>query len=225
MEESMSHRKAVVLGGTGLIGNELIQLLINDHRYSEISVIGRRNTKLKSSKIKFYPTDLSQLSNSTELFNAEDVFCCLGTTMKTAGSKEAFRKVDFDMVLNVAKAAEGKAQNFILISSLGANAGSGNFYLKTKGEVEREVSSVHIPSISILRPSILMGHRKENRLGEKIGIVIMKAVGPLLIGALKKYRGINATHVAQSMVLCAIHGKEGVHIYESLEIEEMVKRA
>ncbi len=221
----MSQRKAIVLGGTGLIGNELIQLLMENSNYSEIRVLGRRNTEHKNPKVKFYPVDLSHISDSTKLFEVEDVFCCLGTTMKKAGSKEAFKHVDYDMILNGAKSAEGKIQNFILISSLGANPQSGNFYLKTKGETERDLSGLNIPSISILRPSILFGNRHENRLGEKIGIWVMKAMSPLFIGPLKKYRGNKASTVAMAMVIYALENKPGRHIYESIEFEKKVAAA
>jgi uncharacterized protein YbjT (DUF2867 family) len=222
MQESMSQRKAIVLGGTGLIGNELIQLLIENSNYSEIRVLGRRNTEHKNPKVKFYPVDLSHISDSSKLFEVEDVFCCLGTTMKKAGSKEAFKRVDYDMIVNGAKSAEGKIQNFVLISSLGANPQSGNFYLKTKGETERDVNACNIPSISILRPSILFGNRHENRLGEKIGIWVMKAMGPLLVGGLKKYRGNEATTVAKAMIIYALENKPGRHVYESIEFEKKV---
>jgi len=166
---------------------------------------------------------MEKISNHAVLFNVDMVFCCLGSTIKNAGSKEAFYKVDFDMVENAAKNAEGRAQQFIMISSLGANKKSSNFYLRTKGEVEAAVLEKNISSVTILRPSILFGHRKEKRGGEKIGIAFMKTVAPLLIGGFKKYRGNKATSVAKAMIIFSKENKKGHRIVESIEIEELGK--
>ena len=219
MVENTNIRKAVVLGGTGLIGGELIKLLVKNSSYSEIRILGRRDVDIASSKIRFYKVDMENLQQHESLFEVDVVFCCLGTTIKTAGTKEAFRKVDYDMVVNAAKIAEKYIKNFILISSLGANANASNFYLKTKGEVEKMVLESNIESISILRPSILYGNRVEKRSGEKIGIAFMKFATPILQGSLKKYRGIEATTVAEAMVIYDLEEKKGKFIYESPEIE------
>lgn len=227
MEENTIPRKAVVLGGTGLIGGELIKLLIENNSYTEIRVLGRRNVDIASSKIHFFKVDMENLLQHESLFKVDDVFCCLGTTIKTAGSKEAFRKVDYEMVVNAAKATEshpceGRDQQFIMISSLGANTQVSSFYLRTKGETEKAVLETNIHSISILRPSILFGNRVEKRAGEKIGISFMKFATPILQGSLKKYRGIEAKTVAEAMIIYALAAKKGKFIYESLEIEGMV---
>lgn len=212
-------RKAVVLGATGLIGNELVELLATHKRYAEIRIIGRKNTPVPSSKIKFYQTDMEQLASQQELFNVNDIFCCLGTTMKTAGSKEAFRKVDYQMVADAALNSEGRVEQFLMISSLGASLKTSNFYLKTKGEVEAFICSKNIPSIHILRPSILFGNRKESRTGEKIGIAFMKTMGPLMLGSLKKFRGNEAKNVANAMIHYALLEQKGIFIHESRELE------
>ena len=217
------NRKAVVLGGTGLIGGELIKLLVKNNSYSEIRILGRRNVDIASSKIRFYKVDMENLQQHESLFEVDVVFCCLGTTIKTAGTKEGFRKVDYEMVMNAAKNAEKYVKKFILISSLGANANASNFYLKTKGEVEKMVLETKIESISILRPSILYGNRVEKRSGEKVGIAFMKFATPILQGSLKKYRGIEARTVAEAMVIYDLEEKKGKFIYESLEIENLVK--
>jgi uncharacterized protein YbjT (DUF2867 family) len=213
--------KAIVLGGTGLIGEELIHQLMALDTYQEICVLGRRNTAPPHPKLVFHQVNMQDLSPWANLLEQGDVFCCLGTTIKKAGSQAAFLEVDFNMVVHAANMAEGRARQFILISSLGANKKSGNFYLKTKGETEAAVMATSIPSISILRPSILFGNRKEKRTGEKIGIVLMKILGPLFIGGLKKYRGNKAETVAGTMILCARENKPGKHIYESLDIERI----
>jgi uncharacterized protein YbjT (DUF2867 family) len=224
MEQNTIKYNAVVLGGTGLIGHELLKILIADPQYTEIHLIGRRDSELASSKIHFHQVDMNEISQHADLFNTDIVFCCLGSTMKSAGSKEAFYKIDFDMVVNAAKNAEGKVQQFLMISSLGANKDSSNFYLRTKGEVEAAVQELNIPSVSILRPSILFGNRKEKRSGEKMGIVFMKAIQPILIGGLKKYRGNEAANVANALVRLSKQNKQGKFIYESTEVEEMGKQ-
>lgn len=221
MEQNTIKYKVIVLGGTGLIGNELLKILMADPQCSEIHLIGRKDTELASSKVHFHRVDMNEISQHANLFHTDIVFCCLGTTMKTAGSKEAFYKIDFDMVVNAAKNAEGKVSQFFLISSLGANKNSSNFYLRTKGEAEAAILEKNIPSITILRPSILFGDRKEKRSGEKMGIAFMKTVQPILIGGLKKYRGNNASAVALAMVKLARENKPGKHIVESTQIEEM----
>jgi uncharacterized protein YbjT (DUF2867 family) len=221
MKVNTPPRKAIVLGGTGLIGEELIRQLIAHEAYAEISVLGRRNTAPAHPKLIFYAVDMHDMSPHANLFEVNDVFCCLGTTIKKAGSQAAFQQVDREMVIQAAQLAQDRAHQFILISSLGANKKSGNFYLKTKGETEAVVIQTSIPSISILRPSILFGNRKEKRTGEKIGIIVMKLLGPLFIGGLKKFRGNHAETVARTMLLCALNNQPGTHIYESLDIERI----
>ncbi len=215
----MTNLKAVVLGGTGLIGNELIHLLADHKLFGEIRILGRRNTGLESGKIHFHQVDMEHIAEHGSLFGADVVFCCLGTTMKTAGSKEAFRKVDYNMVVDAAHIAEGKIRQFIMISSLGAKATSSNFYLRTKGEAENAVIAANIDTVHILRPSILYGDRKEKRGGEKIGIAFMKMMSPLMLGSLKKYRGNEASNVAKAMVCYSLQSEKGKFIHEPREID------
>lgn len=146
----------------------------------------------------------------------DTVFCAIGTTLKKMKSdKLAYRKIDYDIPVAAARASlETGVQNFVLISSVGANAGSKNFYLGLKGEVEEAVQKFPIPSITILRPSMLLGHREEKRTGEKIFQGISKALAPLLFGSLKKYRPIHAKKVAATMLKAATENKKGARILE-----------
>lgn len=219
MDVSTKQMKAIVLGGTGLIGGELIQQLINENIYSEIHVIGRKPTDHKSSKIFFHQVDMNKIGEYSDLFNVNTAFCCLGTTIKTAGSKEAFTKVDHDMVVDAAKAGENKIEHFIMVSSLGASAKSSNFYLRTKGQTEDDILNLKIPSVTIVRPSMLFGNRKEKRTGEKIGIAFMKFAEPIMQGGLKKYRGIEASDVAKAMIKLSMDKNAGKRIYESQNLE------
>lgn len=187
--------KAALAGGTGLIGSFLTQYLEEDSEFEAIQFLSRRKVDLSE---KFQTVDLSEISNLTKV----DVgFCALGTTMATAGSKEAFFKVDHDLVLEFAKSCkQAGAKTFVLVSSVGASANTSNFYLKVKGQVEKAVEEIRFERLVILRPSMLLGPRKEYRLGELIGKKVMCAIDPLMFGPMDKYRGINAATVARAMV-------------------------
>lgn len=217
------NRIAVVIGSTGLIGTALLQKLVETENYSKIHIIGRKKPELVNDKIIFHQADLLHLEAVESNFKESDVYCCLGTTMKKAGSKQKFREVDYEMILSAATMAEKKSNRFILVSSIGANPASGNFYLKTKGETEKAVLKLKIPSIIILRPSILFGPRKEIRFGEKIGIGFMKLLSPLLVGGFKKYRGNESIDVAKAMIKLALTSPPGKYLIESSDITNIAK--
>lgn len=202
--------KAAVAGSTGFIGNILLGLLKQDEVFSEVQVLSRRPLDL-SDKFTMLVGDIS----GQKLAPVDVAFCALGTTIATAGSQDAFYKVDHDMVIAFAKnAKEAGAKTFVLVSSVGANAKTSNFYLKVKGETERDLEAVGFDSLIILRPSMLMGERKEFRLGELIGKGAMTLFNPLMIGSLGKYKGIEGRTVAKAMVRLAKENLKGVHILE-----------
>jgi uncharacterized protein YbjT (DUF2867 family) len=148
---------------------------------------------------------------------AHDIYCCLGTTIKKAGSQEAFRTVDFSLVVTTAELMRKQgADQFLVISAMGADSNSKIFYNRTKGEMESALQGLNYPCLRILRPSLLLGNREEFRLGEKIGILLTPVLRPFLLGSLKKYRPVEAQSVAQFMVKVAHDGPlSGVHVYES----------
>src|SRR5262249_51254117 len=151
---------------------------------------------------------------------ATDVFCCLGTTMKQAGSEAAFRQVDFTFVVSLASLALGAgARQFLLISSLGANPKARIFYSRVKGETEGAVSALPFEGRQIFRPSILVGERREQRTGESIGAAVMRGSAFAMVGRLRKYRPIAAATVAEAMVRVALRAPRGVNVFESDEIE------
>ncbi|MES2780224.1 MAG: oxidoreductase, partial [Bacteroidota bacterium] len=155
---------------------------------------------------------------------ANDVFCCLGTTIKVAGSQDSFRKVDYDYPVKVAEIClQQGAQQFLLVSAMGANSMSAIFYNRVKGEVEKAIEALRYPGFQIFRPSLLMGNRKEVRVGELIGKVVMKGLGFLFIGPLKKYKAIEGETVAKAMVKASLQHNAGVWIYQSDEIAALVK--
>lgn len=213
--------KALIVGATGLIGNELLQLLENDKTFTEIEIWVRKTINFNSNKLKVKITDFDNLSDLQD-FWADVVFCCVGTTIKKAMSKENFRKVDFDIPVNIAGIVEKAGiQKYIIVSSVGADKDSDNFYLKTKGLMEEAISQKSIYSIIFMHPSILLGNRKEFRFGEIIGKYIMQLAGFMLIANLKKYHSIHANTVAKAMIYAAKSDLYGIHTLEYTEIKKM----
>lgn len=194
-------RTAAIFGSTGLIGNHLVQLLSQHKDYKKIYSYARRKPESILNKIEHIDFNPESFSISNEI---DDVFVCLGTTMKKAGSKEAFRKVDYEMVVEIAKQSKlAQVKHFLVVSSIGANPSTGNFYLRTKGQMEEEVKKIGFDYCGIVRPSLLLGNRKEFRFAEKVSIVVFKFLSFIFVGPLRKYKGINAEDVAKSMIMLA----------------------
>lgn len=209
-------KKALVIGGTGLVGNQLIQLLLADGRYT-VTALVRKPMPINHQLLTQVVFNFEKPDQSLVL--ADDIFCCLGTTIKKAGSKPAFYKVDFEYVLSIARIAHANgATGFVLISSMGANKDAAVFYNKVKGAIEAAVTGIGYKSLFILRPSILLGNRTEVRIGEKIGKAIMSFIA---VAIPKKYRPIEARQVAKAMIACVTSGKTGVHILESDALAEL----
>jgi uncharacterized protein YbjT (DUF2867 family) len=220
------NRKAVVLGATGLVGGCCLQLLLDDATYNEVRAMVRRPVTLSHPKLRVIEADYDRISLLGSALKADDVFCCLGTTMKKAGTREAFRKVDYEYPVNAAKAAAAQgSRQFLLVSALGANRSSRVFYNRVKGEAEDAIRMLPFEAMHIFRPSLLLGRRTESRPGEKAGMVLMTSLAFLFVGKWMKYRAIAAETVAIAMVNAARQGGQGVHIYESNTIEERAKHA
>lgn len=206
----------MVFGGSGLVGTELLKLLISDSAYHTVISAGRRNLAIQHPKLKQIIIDFDQLESQQDLFTGHDVYCCLGTTIKKAKTKEAFRTIDFGYVTRIAAmAATNGIGNFALVSSIGTDKNSGNFYLRTKGEMEEVVGQFKFNTLVILRPSFLLGDRIEKRFGERIAKIAIQLFSPLLIGKLKKYRGIEAKAVAKKMMDMILESNTGTFIIES----------
>lgn len=200
----MPKKIAILFGATGLVGNNVLMRLLSDDRYEKIKVFSRGELSVKNEKITIIQTDFSNFEELKPKITGTDVFCCLGTTIKKAGSQENFKKIDFELVVNIAKAAyENKVPDFLVISSVGANSKSGNFYLRTKGEMEEEILNIPFSKLVILRPSLLLGKRKEFRLFEEIGKAIFSFLSFLLLGKLRKFKPNNASDVGKVMVKLA----------------------
>lgn len=195
---------ALLVGATGLVGGFVMARLLAHPDYSNVEVWVRRELPLRDLKLIQRVVDFSNLP--LQQVHADHVFCCLGTTIAKAGSEAAFRKVDHDYPLALAKLARsGGGKKFLMVSALGADATSSVFYNRVKGEVENAIVALDLPAVWFFRPSLLLGPRQENRPGERIGAVIGKLVAPLLIGGLRKYRPIHVDTVAAAMVYAATH--------------------
>jgi uncharacterized protein YbjT (DUF2867 family) len=215
-------KTALIIGGTGLVGSQLLNILLDSSDYEKVISFVKRDSGLKHSKLTQHIIDFDRPETYQELVKGDDFFCTIGTTIKKAGSKESFRKVDFEYPRQFAAIAlKNKVKQFLIISSIGADSSSSNFYLKTKGEIEDFLKDSNFESISVLRPSILMGDRKEFRLGEKIGIFIMRALSFLFIGNLRKYKPIQSKIVAQALFRIARQNKKGFQVYESDLIQQI----
>lgn len=215
-------KTALVAGGTGLVGRHLVDLLVKAKEFDEIKVLVRKGSTKQFEGTSILEVEYDHLSELKNQLIADVVFCCLGTTMKKAGSKEQFHRVDFVYPYELARLSkENGSGQFNIITASGANSGSTFYYNRVKGEIENALGKLDIPSINIFRPSLLLGDRDENRMGEKIGAVIAKVINPLLLGGLKKYRAIQAETVARAMVHISLEGRKGVHIFPSDVIEEM----
>jgi uncharacterized protein YbjT (DUF2867 family) len=221
-----SPRSALIAGATGLVGRQLLQQLLEDPHYSRIYMLTRRKIELAHPKLEQLVVDFDQLEDQNDFVQAQDVFCCLGTTMKKAGSKEAFRKVDYEYPLALAKLAAAKgASQFLLVTAMGANKGSLFFYNRVKGEVEEAVCKINqYKSIHVFRPSLLLGNRKEDRRGEGLAQRITKVIRPLLIGPFRAYRPIKAKDVARGMLQAAHSEARGVHLHASEEIKKLARK-
>jgi len=218
-------RTALIIGSTGLIGSQLLELLLESKEYSTVISFVKRDSGIQHPKLKQHIIDFDKQETYKELVVGDDFFCTIGTTIKNAGSQEAFRKVDFEYPQQFAKIAlENKVKHFLIVSSLGADANSSNFYLKTKGEIEDFIKKYPFESVSVFKPSLLLGNRNEFRLGEKIGIFFMKLFSFLLIGNLRKYKPIQSKAVANAMFIIAQKNNKGFHTIESDSIQEIANK-
>lgn len=211
----MTRRTALLAGSSGLVGGLALTRLLASSTYDKVVTLVRRPSGLAHAKLAEKVFDFDTLEGALTLPKVDDVFCCLGTTIKNAGSQAQFRKVDFDFVVGLARATKAAgASQFLLVSALGASASSKVFYSRVKGEAEEAVKAVGFDATFIFQPSILDGHRKEHRFGERAGLVVARAVSGLLQGSLRKYRPTSADDVAHAMLTAASKGLRGVHVYD-----------
>jgi uncharacterized protein YbjT (DUF2867 family) len=215
-------KSAVVFGATGLVGKELLSQLISGSDYEKVVAVVRKKLSYPDPKVEqIQIDDFEKLIDLKDKLKAQAFFCCIGTTIKTAGSRAAFAKVDLDIPKKIAQLAEVLSiPSLVVISSIGADSASSNFYLRTKGEMEKSVREIYPGKLRIVRPSLLMGNRDEFRFGEKASVGFMKAFGWMFAGPLRKYRGIYARDVARVMIKIS-HFKSDKVIFQSDELLDL----
>ena len=216
-------RTALLFGSSGLVGRHLLNQLIKDTNYSKIKLFVRSVPEITDSKVEIIKTDFDNLENHKEDIIGDDCFICIGTTKQNSPDKDEYRRVELDIPKEIAKIAKSNSVNsFIFVSALYANPKSSGDYVRFKGLVEEELKRLNFPKLALMRPSFLMGDRKEKRIGEKIGIFVFKLLSPLLLGPLKKMRPIHSETVAKAMIRAANENLEK-NIFESNEIDELTK--
>ena len=214
-------KTALLFGASGLVGSHLLNQLIKDTNYSKIKLFVRSVTEIIDPKVEIIKTDFNNLQNYKEDVKGDDCFFCIGTTKQNSSNKDEYRRIELDIPKEIAKIAKLNLVNsFIFVSAIYANPNSSGDYVRFKGLVEEELKRLNFPKLGLMRPSFLMGDRKEKRVGEKIGIFVFKLLSPLLLGPLKKMRPINAETVAKAMIIAANENLEK-NIFESNEIAEL----
>jgi uncharacterized protein YbjT (DUF2867 family) len=211
-------KTALLAGSTGLIGRQLLQLLLDDPYYTVVKAISRKPLDFVHPKLQNIVADLNSLTQHYDVLKADDVFCCLGTTIKQAGSKDAFRAVDYDYPLELARLTKNQgAEQYLIITALGSDAKSGIFYNRVKGEVEKAIGEIGFQSYHIFRPSLLLGERMEKRAGEGAATAVYTALGFLIP---LKYKAIDSVKVAKGMLHFAKQNVSGRFIHESKELQQ-----
>lgn len=220
----MTAKSALIAGATGLTGSELVKVLLEDPAYDKVKVLTRRPLDLEHPKLEQVKADFFRLDQYGEHFKVDDVFCCLGTTIRKAGSQKAFRRVDYDYPVKIAELAKANgATKFLVISAMGADAKSNVFYSRVKGQMEEALKRMDFSSLHIFRPSLLLGKRDEFRLGEKAASLLAPAFSPILRGGMKKYKPIEAADVAKAMCKAAKSEEQGVFVHSSDKIAELAE--
>ncbi|MGB3620525.1 MAG: NAD-dependent epimerase/dehydratase family protein [Ketobacter sp.] len=193
--------KVLLLGATGLVGQSCLTHLLSSSVVNEVIAPTRRSLPVRDRKLYNVLVDFERLDEYPELFDADVILCCLGTTIKQAGSRAQFKKVDYEYCIEAAELGRARcAKAFLLVSAVGASAQSMVFYSRVKGKLETYLRALEYPVLSIYRPSLLLGDRQQNRLGEELGAKVMSLLNPLMVGSMTRYRSISADTVARAMV-------------------------
>lgn len=221
---TQNKERALVLGATGLVGGHLLKLLSDGRLYQRIYTVSRREPEVEDACIESRVGDLNRVEDLLEGIDVEDVYCCLGTTIRKAGSRPAFEFVDLELPVRVATCMKDRGlQHFLVVTALGADENSRFFYNRVKGRVEAELDALHLPALSIFRPSLLRGHRSETRPMERLGELAARGVEFAMVGPLRSYRPIAAADVALAMARKGQAGGVGTRIYSSPEIQDLAE--
>ena len=214
-------KTALIFGSSGLVGGQLLNKLIQNNNYNKIKVFVRSDPQIKDVKLEIIKTDFNNLENHIDDIKGDDCFYCIGTTKQNSPDKNEYRRVELDVPKQVSQIAKSNLVNsFVFVSSGYADPNSSGDYLKFKGLVEEELKKLNFSKLGIMRPSFLIGNRKEKRVGEKIGIFLFKILSPLFLGPLKKMKPIHSEKVAKAMIKIS-NGDFKQHVFESNEIVEI----
>jgi len=216
-------KTALIFGSSGLVGNELLNAITQNNNYNKIKLFVRTSSNNNDPKIEVIKTDFNNLENYRDSMLGDDCFFCIGTTRKDTPDKNEYRRVEYNLPVDIAKIARSNlVKSFVYVSSIGAKPNSSSSYLKNKGQVEEELNKLNFSKLIIIRPSILLGNRKIFRLGEVIGVFIMKTLSIFFLGSLKKYKPIQAQNVAKAM-LSIVQNHNRKTVFESDELNEIGK--
>ena len=217
-------KTALIFGSSGLIGNHLLDFILKDNYYQKIKLFVRSNIDIKDSRIEIIYDDFINIDNLKNSIVGDDCFFCIGTTKKDTPNKNEYRRIEYDIPVNIAKIAKLNSINsFYYVSSMGANSNVSNSYLKNKGEVEDELTKLNFNKLAILKPSLLLGNRKKFRLGEHIAQLIMTKLSFIFVGKMKKYKPIKAIDVVKAMINI-IKNDYKINFFESDKLLELSKK-
>lgn len=218
-----TRKSAILFGATGLIGGHLLRELLDSPAYTTVTVVARRDTGISHAKLIYLPADHRSLPDIQEMLVGDHVFWCVGTTRKKTPDLDEYYRIDHDYPVEAAQyTKENGASAFLLVSAVGANPASSNFYLRMKGETERDIISMGFEQTHVFRPSLLTGKRHEKRNVELLGSAVFKVINPLLINGLSKYKAIPAKWVAKALCQVGITGERGVHTYYWADIKKRI---
>jgi uncharacterized protein YbjT (DUF2867 family) len=215
-------KTAIVAGSTGLVGKQVVKILADSGEYDSVIALVRKGSNFIHDDVFTVEVDYRNLTEQSDELQGDDVFCCLGTTMKKAGSKERFYEVDHTFPLELAQVVKKNGcRQFSIITASGADTKSLIYYNRVKGQIEEALKELSFESIHIFRPSVLLGERDEKRRGEQLLAMLTKVLNPIMVGPLRKLRAINGEVVARAMYYTNQKHEPGIHIYESNEIQRL----
>lgn len=215
-------KTALLVGATGLVGGHVLEQLLEDTYFDKVIVLTRKTLGSNHPKLKEVIVNFDQLENYKSDIKADIVFCCLGTTIKTAGSQEAFKKVDYEYPLRVAEIAkQNGTSSFLIITALGSAKSSIIFYNRVKGEVEEAIGKLNFDAFHILQPSLIIGERKDSRMGEGLAQKLSPVYDTLMFGPLTKYKSIKAEQIAKAMIHYSKSETKGIMRHESGELQKV----
>jgi uncharacterized protein YbjT (DUF2867 family) len=211
--------KAIIAGASGLIGSNLVKILLEAPQYNEVLVLVRKELPIQHKKLVQLVIDFDDLDKHADAINGHAIFSCLGTTKNQTPDEKQYRKIDHDYPLQLAQIAKPNGvEQFHVVTAIGADKNSSTFYLKLKGQLEDELKKLGLKTLHIYQPAMLMGERQRKRLLEQIATAVFKMIDPLLIGGLKKYRSVKGSMVAHAMFKKSLENATGTFIYTSDKI-------